>query len=52
MLKTEPGWERRTYAQTMLRQINQAKKDIAALKVCGPECLAYVLREKGEAVKA
>lgn len=52
MLKSETSWERRTYAQTMIRQVNQTKKNLAASKVCGPECLAFVLRDKGELSQA
>lgn len=52
MLKTETSWERRTYAQTLLRQVNQTKGHLAALKVCGPECLAYVLRAGGDVPQA
>ncbi|MFA6961192.1 MAG: RHS repeat-associated core domain-containing protein [Opitutaceae bacterium] len=48
MLKTEKDWERMTYAQNWIRQLSLIKSQLANLRTCGGESIAYVLQERGE----
>ncbi|MBX7157438.1 MAG: hypothetical protein K1X66_03525 [Verrucomicrobiae bacterium] len=52
MLQTEKSWERRTYAQTWIRQLSLWKNFQAALRNCGSESVAYLCDIRGEAEKA
>lgn len=52
MIKNDTSWERRTYAEAMLRQVNYMKGQLASLKVCGLESLAFILEQAGEKEKA
>jgi RHS repeat-associated protein len=48
MLKTEKTWERKTYGHTMLNAIKRARSQLASLRVCGKESIAYILRHRGD----
>jgi YD repeat-containing protein len=52
MLETETDWDRRTYAQYWLRELNLYKAHQVALRDCGTKSLAYVLQKKGKRQKA
>jgi RHS repeat-associated protein len=52
MLKTEKNWERRTYAQTWIRQLSLWKNFQAALRNCGSESIAHLCEIQGQAEKA
>lgn len=52
MLKSEKSWERRTYAQSMIRQINRARMHLASVRACGKESLAHAFERAGEMEKA
>jgi RHS repeat-associated protein len=52
MLKTETSWERRTYAQRWLLETSHYQNNEVALRNCGSEAIAMVLRDKGMGEKA
>ena len=52
LLETEKDWERRTYATHWLQQLSLLQKHEVALRDCGAESIAYVLRGRGEAERA
>ncbi|WOO42197.1 DUF6973 domain-containing protein [Rubellicoccus peritrichatus] len=52
MLETETSWERRTYAQSWMRQMSLYKGHLASIRNCGNKCLAEVLEMQGDTEKA
>ena len=49
--QTDKVWERKTYAGHWLQQLNHLKSNEVALRDCGKESIAYVLRARGAAEK-
>ncbi len=52
MIATETSWERRTYAHRWLLEVSHYQSNEVALRNCGSESIALVLREKGMNVEA
>ncbi len=52
LLQTEESWERRTYFQGWIRQLNHYQGHLAELHDCGAECVARVLESRGRAKEA
>lgn len=48
MLQNESDWQRRTYAQRWLLDLSHFKADQVALRTCGSNSIAYILRSQGQ----
>ncbi len=48
MLQSETDWQRRTYAQRWLLDLSHFKANQVALRTCGSDSIAYVLKSQGK----
>lgn len=48
MLKTETDWGRMTYAQNWIRHLSLMKSQLANIRTCGNESIAYILELRGQ----